>query len=54
MMGRIDEARRSSSTLLAADEATVDALHRIVAHGDTWSISPGARGTPSWRAVTAR
>ncbi|MBS0522612.1 MAG: AAA family ATPase [Proteobacteria bacterium] len=33
MMGRIDEARALARELIAGDEATVDVLHRMLAHG---------------------
>lgn len=33
MMGRIDEARALARDLIAGDEATVDVLHRMLAHG---------------------
>ena len=43
MMGRPDEARPLLDALIAADEATVDALHRLLAHATQIDIAWGRR-----------
>ncbi len=42
MMGRTEEARTLALELIAADEATVDVLHRMLAHGTVIDIAWGA------------
>ncbi len=41
MMGRFDEARALAAELIAGDEATVDTLHRVLAHGTMVDIAWG-------------
>ncbi len=41
MMGRFDEARALAAELIAADEATVDVLHRLQAHATMADIAWG-------------
>jgi len=45
MSDRCDEARRLAEEMIAADEATVDTLHRILAHGTLVDIAWGHRDT---------
>lgn len=41
MMGRFDEAQTLAEELIAGDEATVDVLHRVLAHGTMTDIGWG-------------
>jgi adenylate cyclase len=43
MMGRFDEAHALALELINANEATVDALHRVLAHGTMTDIAWGRR-----------
>jgi adenylate cyclase len=46
MMGRFDEARRLAEQMIAADEATVDTLHRVLAHGTMVDVAWGEGDAP--------
>ena len=56
MMGRIDEARSLLDEMIAADEATVDVLHRLLAHAAhidiAWGCGDAALATQHSAAVT--
>jgi adenylate cyclase len=56
MMARIDEARPLLDELIAADEATVDVLHRTLAHAAhidiAWGLGDAALATRHSEAVT--
>lgn len=41
MMGQFDEARAIAAELIAGDEATVDTMHRVLAHGTMTDIAWG-------------
>ena len=41
MMGRFDEAQALAEELIAGDDATVDAMHRVLAHGTMTDIAWG-------------
>ena len=43
MSDRCDEARRLAEEMIAADEATVDTLHRILAHGTLVDVAWGRK-----------
>lgn len=57
MMGRFEEARPLLDELIAADEATVDVLHRLLAHAThidmAWGLGDTALATRHSVAVTA-
>ena len=50
MSGRVEEARAIAEEMLAADEATVDTLHRILAHGTMVDIGWGGQDAELARA----
>jgi adenylate cyclase len=45
MMGRFDEARALAMELVEGDEATVDAMHRVLGHGTMTDIAWGQNDT---------